>query len=197
MPRSKTKWKPISFDKLEKYTGLRLRYSLAGGGGATRGAFPTENERSRNMALAVAGALDGMGVRIEGAVGCLDRASAMVIAVSGKILKELDDRTQELVDFVYNGNPLTLKATIDPVIQDAVERAPENTPACAERYLYSLRDNTLPIVGMTVVWYRGTSGRWAPTRYKALSSSRFETMAPCSICVTNSTLMMNVARDND
>jgi hypothetical protein len=197
MPRQKTKWRKATFGELEALTGLRLQYTLAGGNTVTRGAFPAENKRTRDVAIKIAESLYSMGIAQAGAVGCLDRSPQLVIAVSGKILEKLADKNnvQTLLDYLVT--PVRFVDYIDQTIRDALEHAPDSTQACAERYLYSYRSRTSPIVAMSVVWYGGTGGRLAPVGYQAVSSAQFETMAPCTPCVSISRLMVGIARDEE
>jgi hypothetical protein len=197
MPRKKIKWKKATFEDLEKHTGLRLQYTLAGGNTVTRGSFPAENKRTRDMAIKIAASLYGMGIAKAGAVGCLDRSPQLVIAVSGKILEELvdKDKVQTLLDYLVT--PVEFVDDIDQTIRNALDKAPDSTQACAERYLYSHRSRILPVVAMSVVWYGGTGGRLAPVSYQAVSSARFETMAPCTSCVSISNLMVRIARNEE
>jgi hypothetical protein len=197
MPRTKIKWRKATFGELEALTGLRLQYTLAGGNTVTRGAFPAENKRTRDMAIKIAESLYNMGIAKAGAVGCLDRNPELVIAVSGKILEELADKDNVHTLLAYLVTPVEFVDYIDQTIRSALKNTPDSTQACAERYLYSYRSSESPIVAMSVVWYGGTGGRLAPVSYQAVSSAQFETMAPCTPCVSISSLMVRIARDEE
>jgi hypothetical protein len=186
--RKKTKWTPISFQKLAERTGINLVYRSVTAR-HSRGAFPPENESSRSTALKAANDLQLLGIREAGAVGCLDRGGVRLIAFSGKILKELWHKGWQAPANT------TLAVEIDAGIRDAVERSREHNPACAERYLFSHRDSQEPISGLTVLWYGGTDERPVPRGYESLSGGDFQIMAPCRDCIAISPLMMNVARD--
>jgi hypothetical protein len=188
--RKKTKWTPYTFQELAQRTGINLVYSSVRGR-HSRGAFPPENACSRDVALDAARSLKHFNVGEAGAVGCLDRGGVRIVSFSGKILRE----TNRTLGGLTAPANTTIVGYIDDTIRDAVERSPTHNPACAERYLFSYRDDQSPLIGLTVLWYGGVDERPVPRGYESLSSVDFQLMAPCQDCIAISPLMMNVARN--